>query len=182
MVSVSSKLDTLRSATAVGIVFLTPTAFDLITPPSSSSVAAMPTKKGDVLTIAQLAGIMGAKHTSTLIPLCHPLPLTHISVTLTPDWSNHSILVTATAECEGKTGVEMEALTGATVACLTVWDVSWLSLRLKLEQWLIFFGRGQMCKAVAGREMEIGGIKVVAKSGGKSGDWLREDTKVVQTE
>lgn len=154
MVSVSPKANTLRSATAVGTVFLSPLAFNLIVPcSSSSSTASMPTKKGDVLTIAQLAGIMGAKHTATLIPLCHPLSLTHISVTLTPDSTNHSLVVTATAECEGKTGVEMEALTGVSVACLTVWD---------------------MCKAVAGREMEIGSIRVVKKSGGKSGDWERK--------
>lgn len=96
---------------------------------------------------------MGAKQTSALIPLCHPLSLSHLSVTLVPDASNTSIKVVVTAECEGKTGVEMEALVGCSVALCTVWD---------------------MLKAVAGREMEIGEIKVVKKSGGKSGDWSRE--------
>lgn len=169
MVSVSSKLDTLRSATAVGTVFLTPTAFDLITPPSSSSpVAAMPTKKGDVLTIAQLAGIMGAKHTSTLIPLCHPLSLTHISVTLTPDWSNHSILVTATAECEGKTGVEMEALTGATVACLTVWDVSCL-LALGFERVLIFLVLRRCARRLLGGRWRLERSRWLRRAEGRVG-------------
>lgn len=150
MVSVSSKSQTLRSATATGIVYLPRHALALVVPSFSS--ASMPTTKGDVLTIAQLAGIMGAKQTSTLIPLCHPLSLSHISVTLVPDFEASAIRITATAECEGKTGVEMEALTAVSVAGLTVWD---------------------MVKAVAGKEMVIGEIKVVKKSGGKSGDWER---------
>lgn len=161
MVSVSSKLNTLRSATASGTIFLTPLAYSLILPDSTSSSTSssdttfsLKTKKGEVFTIAQLAGIMGTKQTSNLIPLCHPLSLTHISVSLIPDDETHSIIVIAKAECEGKTGVEMEALTGCSVALLTVWD---------------------MLKAVAGKEMVIGGIKVIKKSGGKSGDWVRED-------
>lgn len=156
MVSVSSKLPTLRTATAIGFVYLNKTAFNLIVPSTSDAsetTTTMKTKKGDVLLIAQLAGLMGAKLTSSLIPLCHPLPLTHLSITLTPIPSTRSIEIIATAECDGKTGVEMEALTGVSVAALTVWD---------------------MCKAVAGREMRIGGIMVVRKSGGKSGDWIRE--------
>ncbi|GAA5888518.1 hypothetical protein JCM5296_001053 [Sporobolomyces johnsonii] len=160
MVNVSSKDVTLRSATAVGTIYLNQAAFDLIDfggVDSASSPAPAPTmktKKGDVLTIAQLAGIMSSKHTSLLIPLCHPLALSHISVTLQPHHPTLSISVTATAECEGKTGVEMEALVAASTACLTVWD---------------------MCKAVAGKEMRVGEIKVVRKSGGRSGDWERVD-------
>ncbi|KAI5477327.1 molybdenum cofactor biosynthesis protein [Pseudohyphozyma bogoriensis] len=154
MVSVSEKADTLRSATAEGLVYLNPLAFELVVPSTHTTSASMPTKKGDVFTVAQLAGIMGAKQTSNLIPLCHPLALSHISVNLEPVPEQYAIKVVATAECAGKTGVEMEALTAASVACLTVWD---------------------MCKAVAGKEMVIGEIKVTKKSGGKSGDWERED-------
>lgn len=164
MVSVSSKEPTLRTATAIGNVYINQVAWDLIVP-SSAIVGAeaggvggesstMQTKKGDVLLIAQLAGLMGAKLTSSLIPLCHPLPLTHLAITLTPHVATRSIEIRATAECEGKTGVEMEALTGVSVAALTVWD---------------------MLKSVAGREMRIAGIMVVRKSGGKSGDWSREE-------
>ena len=157
MVSVSSKSSTLRTATATGRVYLNRTAWDLIVPCThveGGEVTTMRTKKGDVLLIAQLAGLMGAKATSSLIPLCHPLPLTHLSLTLTPVLKSLSIRIVAKAECEGKTGVEMEALTGVSVAALTVWD---------------------MLKSVAGREMSIGRIRVVEKSGGKSGDWIRED-------
>lgn len=158
MVSVSSKSSTLRSATAVGHISLNELAWSLITPATNQEEgeSSLKTKKGDVLLIAQLAGLMGAKLTSSLIPLCHPLPLTHISVTLSLEPSTRSIKIIATAECEGKTGVEMEALTGVTIAALTVWD---------------------MLKAVAGQEMEIGCIRVVKKSGGKSGDWTREETE-----
>jgi len=123
--------------------------------------------KGDVLTVAQLAAIMACKRTSDLIPLCHPLSLSHISVTLTPEIlpdrntadalseQNHlySILCRATVTCDGRTGVEMEALTAVSVGLLTVWD---------------------MLKAVAGKEMVIGEILVAQKSGGKSGDFIRE--------
>ncbi|GAA5879460.1 hypothetical protein JCM8547_008150 [Rhodosporidiobolus lusitaniae] len=185
MVSVSAKAPTLRSATAVGYIKLNQRAWDLIdlgdsspsapyatasifqqssSSPSDSSAPSIPsdspatptmrTQKGDVLSIAQLAGIMGAKHTSLLIPLCHPLSLSYISVRLTPVPSSTSIRIEATAECVGPTGVEMEALTAVSTAALTVWD---------------------MCKAVAGEEMEVSRIKVVRKSGGRSGDWVRED-------
>lgn len=157
MVSVSSKEVTLRSATAVGSIFLNEAAWQLIDfgdAVSEGSEATMRTKKGDVLTISHLAAIMSAKHTSNLIPLCHPLLLTSIKATLTPHSSTRSIEVQATVECEGKTGVEMEALTAVSVGCLTVWD---------------------MTKAVSGKESRIGEIKVVRKSGGRSGDWVREE-------
>lgn len=157
MVSVSSKEVTLRSATAVGSIFLNEAAWQLIdfgesVSNSSGAETTMRTKKGDVLTISHLAAIMSAKHTSTLIPLCHPLLLTSIKATLTPHPSTRSIEVRATVECEGKTGVEMEALTAVSVGCLTVWD---------------------MTKAVSGMESRIGEIRVVRKSGGRSGDWVR---------
>ena len=105
-------------------------------------------KKGDVLTIAQLAGIMGAKRTAELIPLCHPLPLNKVDVELTLDEPERRVCVTATATTSGKTGVEMEALTAVTVAALTVYD---------------------MCKAVD-RAVRIDGIRLLRKTGGQSGD------------
>jgi cyclic pyranopterin phosphate synthase len=120
-------------------------------------------RKGDVLAVAQLAAIMGAKKTSDLIPLCHPIPLANIHVKLIPNISvddrtsahavRHSISCVATISSEGKTGVEMEALTAVSVGLLTVWD---------------------MLKAVAGKEMEIGEIFVTSKSGGRSGSFERE--------
>lgn len=153
MVSVSSKLNTLRSATAIGTITLTPYAYSLILQSTSTSYS-LNTKKGEVFTIAQLAGIMGSKQTSSLIPLCHPLSLSHISIKLIPNPKTFSIDVIGTAECEGKTGVEMEAIVGVMTSLVTIWD---------------------MLKAVAGKEMIIGNVKVVKKSGGKSGDWVRED-------
>ncbi|GAA6038820.1 hypothetical protein NBRC10512_006710 [Rhodotorula toruloides] len=152
MVSVSQKASTVRSATAEGEIYLGASAFSLID--FGGSASTMKTKKGDVLSIAQLAGLMGSKHTSLLIPLCHPLSLSHIHVSLSPIPSTHSLRISCTAECVGPTGVEMEALTGVSIAALTVWD---------------------MCKAVAGKEMRIGNVRVVRKSGGKSGDWERRD-------
>lgn len=163
MVSVSEKAATKRTATASGEIYLGERAFSLIdlggdeglSTPIEDGTRRPPTlrtKKGDVLTIAQIAGIMSSKHTSLLIPLCHPLSLSHISVTFHPLPARHALRIEATAECVGPTGVEMEALTAVNVAALTVWD---------------------MCKAVAGQEMEIGRIKVTSKSGGKSGDWVR---------
>ncbi|GAA5975395.1 hypothetical protein JCM10908_005148 [Rhodotorula pacifica] len=163
MVSVSEKEATRRSATATGEIYLGERAFALIdlggagageggTATDDAQTPTLRTKKGDVLTIAQIAGIMGSKHTSLLIPLCHPLSLSHISVSFRPLPSKHALRIEATAECVGPTGVEMEALTAVSVAALTVWD---------------------MCKAVAGQEMRIGEIVVSRKSGGKSGDWVR---------
>lgn len=173
MVDVSDKDSTKRTATATGCVYIPRTAYELVTGASpyvknNSPVDKLQTKaanKGDALTVAQLAAIMGCKRTSELIPLCHPLQLSTISVMLTPEVVNiresqghgshtlpHRIRCTATVSCEGKTGVEMEALTAVSVGLLTVWD---------------------MLKAVAGREMVIGDIFVSHKSGGKSGDFAR---------
>ncbi|TLM97405.1 MAG: cyclic pyranopterin monophosphate synthase MoaC [Actinobacteria bacterium] len=110
--------------------------------------------KGDVLATARIAGIMAAKRTSDLVPLCHPLSLTRVSVELVAEHAGrHGVHVTATAETDGKTGVEMEALTAASVAALTLYD---------------------MCKAVD-RGMEIDGVRLLRKEGGASGTWAREE-------
>jgi len=176
MVDVGDKLPTKRTATASGRIFIPKIAHELIMSSYPSEEAAQnPTqegktivkvrRKGDVLTVAQLAAIMGAKQTSSLIPLCHPLALSKIDVSLRTDMplsrshdndkeNRHSILCTATVSCDGKTGVEMEALTAVSVGLLTVWD---------------------MLKAVAGKEMEIGEIMVTHKSGGRSGDFDRSN-------
>ncbi len=106
-------------------------------------------KKGDVLGVARLAGIMAAKRTSDLIPLCHPLPITSVKIDLEPDEATNAVAITATVRTTGQTGVEMEALTAASVAALTVYD---------------------MCKAVD-RGMRIDGLRVTHKAGGKSGEF-----------
>ncbi|KFM26638.1 Cyclic pyranopterin monophosphate synthase accessory protein, mitochondrial [Auxenochlorella protothecoides] len=106
-------------------------------------------KKGDVLSVAQLAGVMGAKQTASLIPLCHPLSLSNVEVKLALLADFHALNITVTASTVGQTGVEMEALTGASIAALTVYD---------------------MCKAVS-RELKITDIRLLHKSGGRSGDW-----------
>jgi cyclic pyranopterin monophosphate synthase len=106
-------------------------------------------KKGDVLGVARLAGIMAAKRTSDLIPLCHPLPITSVKIELEPDEATNAVAITATVRTTGQTGVEMEALTAASVAALTVYD---------------------MCKAVD-RGMRIDGLRVTHKAGGKSGEF-----------
>lgn len=200
MVDVSAKLSTKRNAKATGRIYIPKVAYDLVTAahtlpesdtPASSPLNKAKTKarsKGDVLTVAQLAAIMGCKRTADLIPLCHPLPLTHVAVTLHPEVhgaasprsagaaqsdarpdsdfgtlpreppamggprKTYSIVCHAEVSCEGKTGVEMEALTAVSVGLLTVWD---------------------MLKAVAGTEMMIGEIFVTRKEGGKSGDFVR---------
>jgi len=139
MVDVSDKADTDRIAVAVCHIKMLPDTLALI----ESGTA----KKGDVLGIARLAGIMGAKKTADLIPLCHPLPITKVTVELTPDADLPGVQVEATVKTTGKTGVEMEALTAATTAALTVYD---------------------MCKAVD-RGMQVGGLQVALKDGGKSG-------------
>ncbi len=144
MVDVSAKRDTARQAVAKGSVYMRPETLALIL----SGQAA----KGDVLAAAQLAGIMAAKRTHELIPLCHPLLLTDIDVALAPDEAASAVHITATVRSTGKTGVEMEALTAVAVAALTVYD---------------------MCKA-ADRAMRIGDIRLVRKSGGKSGDIVLE--------
>ena len=145
MVDVGDKPVTDREATAKGYVTIQPETLRLI------KEGLM--KKGDVLTIAQLAGIMGAKRTSELIPLCHPLPLNQVSVDFELDESNSRIEITASARTSSKTGVEMEALTAVSVAALTVYD---------------------MCKAVD-RGIRIENIRLVRKRGGQSGDITLEE-------
>lgn len=141
MVDVSEKAVTSRTATAEGFVAMAPATLDMILDGKAP--------KGDVLATARLAGIMGAKKTSELIPLCHPLPLTQVTLDFTPSREPSGIRIEATAKVEGKTGVEMEALTAVTVACLTLYD---------------------MCKAVD-RAMSFSGIRLVEKTGGRSGDF-----------
>jgi cyclic pyranopterin phosphate synthase len=139
MVDVSDKAETERIATAKGSVLMQPATLALI---KDGGV-----KKGDVLSVARLAGIMGAKKTPDLIPLCHPLALTSVQVDLTLDEARNAVDITATCKLTGKTGVEMEALTAVSVAALTVYD---------------------MCKAVD-KGMQIVDIRLTHKSGGKSG-------------
>ncbi len=140
MVDISAKVDTARQAVAKGSVYMKAETLSLIL----SGGAA----KGDVLAAAQIAGIMAAKRTHELIPLCHPLLLTDIDVALEPDPGRNAIDITATVRSTGKTGVEMEALTAVAVAALTVYD---------------------MVKAVQ-RDIRIGDIRLVRKRGGKSGE------------
>ena len=139
MVDVSDKDVTARVAVAEGHIKMAPETYDII--------AEGRAKKGDVLSVARLAGIMGAKKTPDLIPLCHPLPVTKVAVELTLDPDLPGVRIEGTVKTTGQTGVEMEALTAVSVAALTVYD---------------------MAKAVD-RAMEIGGIRVVLKDGGKSG-------------
>jgi cyclic pyranopterin phosphate synthase len=139
MVDVTAKRDTKREAVARGSVRMQPETLALI---QSGGVA-----KGDVLAVARLAGVMAAKRTHELIPLCHPLLLTDIDVSITPDEEESALQIEATVRTAGKTGVEMEALTAVSVAALTVYD---------------------MCKA-ADRGMRIEGIRLARKRGGKSG-------------
>jgi cyclic pyranopterin phosphate synthase len=141
MVDVGDKAETVREARAEGLVLMLPETLALI----ESGGA----KKGDVIAVARIAGIMAAKKTSDLIPLCHPLMLEKIAVDITAEPALPGLRVTATVRLSGKTGVEMEALTAVSVACLTIYD---------------------MAKAVD-RGMQISGIRVLEKSGGKSGDW-----------
>jgi len=143
MVDVGAKPETERTATARARITMRPATLDLIRSGGA--------KKGDVLGVARLAGIMAAKRTADLIPLCHPLPITAVAVDLVPDGAD-AVEITATVRTTGRTGVEMEALTAASVAALTVYD---------------------MCKAVD-RGMRVDGLRVVAKSGGKSGDFRQE--------
>lgn len=176
MVDVGTKEPTKRTATATGCIYIPQIAYNLIceasaedlthrTAPRVEQAWEKARGKGDVLTVAQLAAIMGCKRTAELIPLCHPLQLSNISVTLVPEavpledkaaksvgQPSFRVRCSATVSCEGKTGVEMEALTAVSVGLLTVWD---------------------MVKAVAGKDMIIGDIVVSRKSGGKSGDVVR---------
>ena len=144
MVDVSDKHVTSRSATAKARVEMLPATLTLILEGKA--------KKGDVIATARIAGIMAAKKTHELIPLCHPLMITKVTVDFAPETATSSIEVTATVKVEGKTGVEMEALTACSVACLTLYD---------------------MCKAVD-RGMKITNLRLVEKSGGKSGLFTAE--------
>lgn len=144
MVDISAKTDTVRVAIAKGRV--------LMSAETARLIAKRGHKKGDVLGIAQLAGIMGAKKTADLIPLCHPLPLTSVEVTLELATDTDAVDIVATCKTTGKTGVEMEALTAVSVTALTVFD---------------------MCKAVD-KAMRITDIRVVHKEGGKSGTFTAD--------
>jgi len=141
MVDVGAKAATHRIAVAQGRIAMQPATLGLIRQGTA--------RKGDVLGVARLAGIMGAKKTSELIPLCHPIALTRVVVEFELDEAAHAVLCTATAETVGSTGVEMEALTAVQVALLTIYD---------------------MCKAVD-RGMTMGDVKLLEKRGGKSGDY-----------
>jgi cyclic pyranopterin phosphate synthase len=141
MVDVSDKDITERTATAVGSV--------LMEPATVAKIMEGGFKKGDVLSVARLAGIMGAKRTPDLIPLCHPLALTSVKVDLSVDEARNAVDITATCKLKGRTGVEMEALTAVSVAALTVYD---------------------MCKAVD-RGMRITEVRLIHKAGGKSGEY-----------
>lgn len=145
MVDVGDKAETVRIAVAQGSIRMAPATLDLILKGDA--------KKGDVIGTARLAGIMAAKQTASLIPLCHPLMLTKVAVDIREDRALPGLRVEAMAKLTGRTGVEMEALTAVSIACLTIYD---------------------MAKA-ADREMEIGGIRLVEKSGGRSGDYRRGD-------
>lgn len=144
MVDVGDKAETVRTAIAEGAVVMKPETLALIREGNA--------RKGDVIATARIAGIMAAKRTHELIPLCHPLALTTVTVDIAPDEALPGLRVTTLARVTGRTGVEMEALTAAAVACLTIYD---------------------MAKAVD-REMTVTDIRLVEKSGGKSGDYRRE--------
>ena len=145
MVDVGSKPETARRAVAEGRIRLSPEGFE--------ALAGNLNPKGDVLSVAELAGTTGAKKTADLIPLCHPIVLDHVDVSATPDPELPGVHVVASASSVGRTGVEMEALTAVTVALLTVYD---------------------MVKA-AGHDMEVQEVRLLEKSGGKSGLWKRNE-------
>jgi cyclic pyranopterin phosphate synthase len=143
MVDVGAKPETERAATACARVVMQPETLRLI--------RAGTARKGDVLGVARLAGIMAAKRTAELIPLCHPLPISAVAIDLEPDGED-GVAITATVRTTGRTGVEMEALTAASIAALTVYD---------------------MCKSVD-RGMRVEGLRLIAKSGGKSGSFRQD--------
>jgi cyclic pyranopterin phosphate synthase len=145
MVDVGAKDETRREAVARGAVLMRPETLEQI------ASGALP--KGDVLAVARVAGIMAAKRAPDIIPLCHPLLLTHVSVELRPDAGVPAVLIEATVRTTGKTGVEMEALTAVSAAALTIYD---------------------MCKAID-RGMRITDIRLAQKRGGKSGEWVLEE-------
>lgn len=144
MVNVGAKDETHRVAVASGTIHMAPATFELI----ASGTA----KKGDVIGIARVAAIMASKKTAELVPLCHPISLTRVAVEFELDRESSTVTCTATCECYGKTGVEMEALTAVQVGLLTVYD---------------------MCKAVD-RGMVMSDIRLLEKAGGKSGHWVRQ--------
>lgn len=144
MVDVSEKSDTVRTAVAAGRVKVNAETFRLI------KTGGM--KKGDVLGTAQIAGIMGAKKTPDIIPMCHPIMISGVDIDFELNEKDLCVDITATAKCTGATGVEMEALTAVSIAALTVYD---------------------MCKAVQ-KDMEICDIRLLRKTGGKSGDFIRD--------
>ena len=145
MVDVTDKAQTDRSATAEGFIGMLPDTLERI--------RGGKLKKGDVLAVAQVAGIMAAKRTHELIPMCHPIGLTAADISFTLSDAPCGVFARATTRCHGETGVEMEALTACTVALLTIYD---------------------MCKAVQ-RDMEIGGVRLLTKHGGNSGDYTRSE-------
>ncbi|MGB0237317.1 MAG: cyclic pyranopterin monophosphate synthase MoaC [Cycloclasticus sp.] len=144
MVDISAKTDTDRTAITEGFIEMNPSTLQRVIDGNN--------KKGDVLGIARIAGIMASKKTADLVPLCHPLPITHVDIKLEPDTQNNRISCQTTVTTSGKTGVEMEALNATQVALLTIYD---------------------MCKAVD-RGMTIQGVRLMEKKGGKSGHWKRE--------
>ena len=144
MVDVSAKAETHRTARASGVIRMLPATLALIQNGSA--------KKGDVIGVARIAAIQAAKRCAELIPLCHPLPITRVTVDFTPDAASSSVTCIAQVETLGRTGVEMEALTAVQIGLLTVYD---------------------MCKAVD-RGMVMGEIRVLEKHGGKSGDWVAD--------
>jgi cyclic pyranopterin phosphate synthase len=145
MVDVGDKSVTKRTAIAEGRIEMLPATLELILKGEA--------KKGDVLGVARIAGIMAAKKTSDLIPLCHPLALTKVNIDLTPQPENNAVHCSATVQTSGQTGVEMEALTAVQVTLLTIYD---------------------MCKAVD-KGMTMTGVRLLEKEGGKSGHWLRSE-------
>ena len=145
MVNVTEKAQTVRTAVAKGEIYMAPETLDLI------QQGGMP--KGDVLAVAQVGGIMAAKKTGDLIPMCHPINLTGVDINFEIDTERSRIIITSTVSCKGETGVEMEALTAVSAAALTIYD---------------------MCKAVQ-KDMHIEGIKLLKKTGGKSGDYIAKD-------
>lgn len=142
MVDVTDKAQTFRTAEAEGRIHMAPETLELIRTGGAP--------KGDVLAVAQVAGIMAAKRTHELIPMCHPLRLTGVDIQFTLEES--AVYIRSQVKCKGETGVEMEALTAVSAAALTIYD---------------------MCKAVQ-RDMEIGGVRLLRKSGGKSGDFIND--------
>jgi len=152
MVDISGKVITARTAVAESNVRLSEAALAALLEGNN--------KKGDVLAVARVAGIQASKLTSQLIPLCHPIPLTNVSIEFTINRSDKQLIICATCQTQGITGVEMEALTAASVAALTIYD---------------------MCKALD-KGIEISATRLLKKTGGKSGDWIRGETELANTE